>query len=69
MTIHEAKVECKLTVKECAAILEMNPRTFEAWDQGRNTPEPYVARLVIAELFRHKKEKRTWKRTTKKKES
>jgi len=64
MTIHEAKVEAKLSVRECAEILEMSPRTFESWDQGKREPEPYVVRLVVAELLRHKKEKKTNKRRT-----
>lgn len=56
MTIKEARLDAGLTQKAMADMFGMPKRTLENWEEGKNTPAPWVEKLILKELERYKKE-------------
>ena len=50
--LKEARQAAGLTQSEMASSLEIPKRTIENWETFKNSPPPYVERLIIAELNR-----------------
>lgn len=57
MTIKEARKAAKLTQKQMSDLFEIPQRTIEAWEVGKRTPPPYVAKLIVEKLENIAKEK------------
>lgn len=51
-SIKDARLHAMLTQRQVAELLGIPLRTIENWEGGKNTPPPYVERLIINELAR-----------------
>lgn len=57
MNIKEAREAAGLSRAEMSRVFEIPVRTLENWDAGKNTPPPYVEKLIIEKLEAIKKER------------
>ena len=57
MIIKEARERAGLSRAEMSRLFEIPIRTLENWDAGKNTPPPYVEKLIIEKLEAIKKER------------